>query len=308
MGQLWNELAKKLAERWLTLLVLPGVLYLAVAAIAHTLRRDHALDLGYLSRQITSYAKDPAVGTVGGQVVVLVAVLIGAAALGLAAQALGAFAERLVLAADWHTWPNPFRYLAECWVTVRQRRWKTAHIDYCTQYEAALAPDPSLRPSPTLLSIAANRRMKIAVDRPERPTWTGDRIHAAAIRLDRDHHLDLATVWPYVWLILPETSRTEITQARSALSRAATLAAWAMLYIPLTWWWWPAAPLAVAIGLTARHRIRITTSVYADLLEAATRLNAVALSQTLGIDHTGPLTDRLGDNLTRHLTPRPPAV
>ncbi|MFF5131061.1 hypothetical protein ACFY41_29575 [Streptomyces syringium] len=307
MGQFWNELAKKLAERWLTLLVLPGVMYLAVAAIAHALRRNHALDLGYLSRQITSYAKDPAIGTVGGQVVVLIAVLIGAAALGLAAQALGAFVERLALAADWHTWPNPFRYLTARWVTCRQRRWDTAHTNYRTQYERALSPDPNRRPSPIFLSLAAHRRTRIAVDRPERPTWTGDRIHAAAIRLDRDHHLDLATVWPYVWLILPDSDRTEITQARTALSRAATLAAWAVLYTPLALWWWPAAFLAAATGLIARHRIRTTTSDYADLLEAATRLQAVTLAQTLGIDHTGPLTDRLGDAVTFHLTPKPPA-
>ncbi|WP_369214223.1 hypothetical protein [Streptomyces flavofungini] len=301
---MWSELAKKLAERWLTLLVLPGVLYLAVAASARVLRHDHALDVSYLSRQITSYAKDPAIGTAGGQVVLLLAVLLGAAALGLAAQAFGTAVERLVLAADWHTWPHPFRYLTGRWVASRQRRWDRADTHYRSQYAAARSPDPSRRPSPIALSLAEHRRAKVAVGRPERPTWTGDRVHAAAIRLDRDHHLDLATVWPYVWLTLPDTGRADITQARTALSRAATLAAWALLYAPLACWWWPAAPLAGAIGLIARHRIRTTTSGYADLLEAATRLHAVALSQTLGIEHTGPLSDRLGDTLTVHLTPR----
>lgn len=46
---------------------------------------------------------------------------------------------------------------------------------------------------------------RIAQEQPARPTWIGDRIHAVITRLDRDYHLDLATIWPHLWLAMPET-------------------------------------------------------------------------------------------------------
>ncbi|WP_326770755.1 hypothetical protein OG978_44460 (plasmid) [Streptomyces sp. NBC_01591] len=44
MGGLLSELGKKLAERWFSLLVLPGALYLAVLAVAQTLGHTHPFD------------------------------------------------------------------------------------------------------------------------------------------------------------------------------------------------------------------------------------------------------------------------
>ncbi|MFF1651616.1 hypothetical protein [Streptomyces sp. NPDC058240] len=104
MGVLLSQLGTKLAERWLSLLVLPGALYLAVAATGHTLGHLHPFDLARLTHQITAWARHPAASTVGGQVVLLAAILAGAAAAGLVAQALGLLTERLCLAADWSTW------------------------------------------------------------------------------------------------------------------------------------------------------------------------------------------------------------
>ena len=72
------------------------------------------------------------------------------------------------------------------------------------------------------------------LEEPTCPTWSGDRIHAATVRVERDHHLDLATVWPYLWLTMPDSTRAEITAARDALSRATTLAGWGLLCYP-----WP---------------------------------------------------------------------
>ncbi|MEU6831523.1 hypothetical protein ABZ894_22985 [Nocardia beijingensis] len=301
MSGLWSELAKKLAEKWFSLLVLPGAFYLALAATARTLGHAHALDVGLLTRRVTDYAKNPAVTSTGGQVLVLAALLATAAAVAFVAQSLGTLLERGVSAAEWQAWPLPGRYLARRSLTRRQRRWDSADADYRREYQQALAPDPTARPDPALRHRAARLRARISVERPERPTWSGDRIHAAAIRLDRDHHLDLAPVWPSLWLVLPDPVRDQITTARTALSRATTLAAWSVLYLALTIWWWPAAPLAAVIAATAHHRIRTTADTYATLLESATRLHATTLATQLGIDHTGPLDRQLGHTLTRHL-------
>jgi hypothetical protein len=64
---------------------------------------------------------------------------------------------------------------------------------------------------------------RVAAEEPDRPTCSGHRIQAVTVRLERDHHLDLPVRWPHLWLILPETTRTEITTAEQALTRATTL-------------------------------------------------------------------------------------
>ncbi|MFE2640336.1 hypothetical protein ACFXKF_37280 [Streptomyces scopuliridis] len=86
----------------------------------------HPFNLARLTDQITTWANHPATDTAGGQVVLLAAALASAAAVGLAAQALGSLVERLWLAADWPTWPPPFHQIA-AWRTIRRRRrWTTA--------------------------------------------------------------------------------------------------------------------------------------------------------------------------------------
>ncbi|MGW5381071.1 hypothetical protein [Nocardia sp. NPDC003963] len=305
MSGLWSEITKKLAEQWFSLLALPGALYLAVLAAARILGHTHVFDIRYLGDRITAYARDPAVTTVGGQILLLIAVLAGAAVVGLIAQFLGAVVEYLCLATRWQSWPLPLRRPARWCVLARRRRWDAADAVHRAEYRRALAPDPADRPDPARRQRAARIRNRIAVERPDRPTWSGDRIHAAALRLDHDHHLDLATVWPALWLTLPDTTRDELTAARLALSRATVLAAWAVLYLPVGILWWPAAPLAVVLAVTAHHRIRTTTDTYATLLETATRLHATALAAQLGIDHTGPLTAQLGHTLTHRLRSRP---
>ena len=223
------------------------------------------------------------------------------------AQALGTLIEHLGLSAGWRAWPSRLRHVAEWRVRDRQERWDIQDRTYWAEYQKALDPDPAQRPDPALRHRAARRRASIAIQRPERPTWSGDRVHAAAIRLDSDLHIDLATIWPYLWLTCPDTTRIEITEARTMLTRATMLAAWAVLYAPLAWWWWPAAPLTVILAATARYRIHVATDSYAQLLEAATRLHAADLATLFGFDHCGSFTSDIGDTLTHYLKTQVPS-
>ncbi|WP_141747266.1 hypothetical protein [Streptomyces agglomeratus] len=301
-----TELGKKLAERWLSLLVLPGALYLAVAATAYTLGHARPFDLHLLTDQITTGAKAPAVATAGGQVVLLAAVLAGAAAVGLMAQSLGSLAEQLHLAADWQTWPAVARRVAGLATKYRRRRWRTASEDWHRlRQDAATARTRGTRADPAARHAARAAMTRISPEHPDRPGWSGDRIHAAAVRLERDFHIDLAVLWPHVWLILPDTVRTEITAARQTLARATTLTAWSLLYLPLAAWWWPATAITAVLAFTSWRRTRTAADTYATLLEAATRLHARDLAEHLGLDPC-PLTQDVGDSLTRHLSPSPP--
>jgi len=86
MGGFLEELGKRLAERWLSLLVVPGFFYLAVAAGARALGQSHALDLFQLIRSIAAWAKTPTVTSTSGQVVIIAAVLAGSGGAGLVTQ------------------------------------------------------------------------------------------------------------------------------------------------------------------------------------------------------------------------------
>ncbi|TDC25966.1 hypothetical protein E1265_05560 [Streptomyces sp. 8K308] len=308
MEVLLSELGSKLAERWLSLLVLPGVLYLAVVAAARELGHARPFDVARLADRIGEVAEHPATETVGGQVVILTAVLAAAAAVGIAARALGSLVERLWLAAEWRSWPRPLRALAARRVRARQRRWSAAH-DAWRRLRAEAARARALgRRLPAAERRAARRAMeRVAPEYPDRPTWSGDRVHAAAVRVARDQRLDLATVWPHLWLVLPEESRVQLTTARQDLGRATALAAWALLYLPVAAWWWPAALVGLGLAGTGWWRTRAAVAGYAALLEAAVRLHTLDLAQRLGLDVTGRLTAEQCLELNRLLetTPEP---
>ncbi|MFE9481262.1 hypothetical protein ACFYNM_21980 [Streptomyces spororaveus] len=317
MSGFWSALTSKLAERWLTLLVLPGAFYLATAATAHTLGWAHALDLRRLNSAITTWTKNPIATTVGGQIVLLAAILTAAAAAGLAAQALASVVERVTLAPDWRTWPRPLRRAAEQQTDRRRKEWTAAHTTYHQLLAAAAArAADGTRPPPTQSERAEaqaerhpfdQKRTRIGLEEPDRPTWSGDRLHAVTVRVHRDLHLNLPIVWPYLWTVLPEPARTDLTTARTALTKATTLTAWAFLYLPLTLWWWPALPLSAGIALTGWRKTRTSTDTYAQLLEATIRLHLTTLAIQLGISHTDAPTPALGDTLTYHLHTQPPA-
>ncbi|MEU6615532.1 hypothetical protein R1Y80_26465 [Streptomyces sp. JL1001] len=309
MGSLLTELGKKLAERWMSLLVLPGGLYLAVAATAHALGHTHALDMGRLTDRITGWAMAPAVATVGGQVVLLAAVLAASAVAGLIAQATGSLMEQLHLAAGWQSWPQPLRLLARGRTAARQSHWRAAATHWHRhREEAARARTHGERHDPAERRAAHEGMLRIGPEHPERPTWSGDRIHAVTVSLHRDHHLDLSTVWPCLWLILPEEIRTEISAARQALTRATTLMAWALLYLPLALLWWPGALAVATLALAGWRRTRTAADAYAVLLDAATRLHVRDLAERMGLDLRGPLTPEAGDALTRLLSPSTPPI
>jgi hypothetical protein len=308
VGGFLNALGQKFAERWLTLLVLPGAFFLATATAARVLGQANALDVHRLTEQVTSWAKAPAVNSIGGQVVLLMALLAASAAAGLAAQGLGTLIRHAALAVGWRTWLRPVRRWARARVTARQSQWDTAHRRYRQQLDAdarTLARD-SRRADPGARQAAYQALQRIATEPPDRPTWSGDRIHSVSLRLERDHHLDLPTVWPHLWLVLPDTTRAEITAAEQALTRATTLTGWSLLYAPLTVWWWPATPVSAALFLTAKYRVRSAIDTYAQLVEAATRLHLTDLAVQLGMNHTGPVDAALGETLTQQLRARTP--
>ncbi|WP_329536828.1 hypothetical protein OG568_50390 (plasmid) [Streptomyces sp. NBC_01450] len=299
MGGLLTELGKRLAERWLTLLVLPGALFLAAAFTARTLGHAHALDLDLLVREVQAWRPTPGAGAGVRLTVLLLLLTLLAAALGIVAQTLGSFVERLWFAADWPLWPWPLRSLADWRVSKRQQRRAEAEAAYERErlrVGESLAVGNAERGAN--LRSARLVVVRVSQEEPHRPTWSGDRMHAVTLRLARDLDLDLATVWPALWQLLPDASRQQIESTRESLSRATTLAAWAILYALLAVWWWPGLPLAVATFITAQLRLRSATDAYAALVEASVHLYTGELAERLGISGNGILSRRTGWEVT----------
>ena len=116
MGKFFEELAKKLAERWVALLVLPGALFVVLLAVVGV-RLGHAdpFDVGEVERTISDVAGTGS-GRFGAQVLLLVAVLLAATGTGLAVQALAGVTRLVWLG----RWPRPLSR----WVVRRRRaRW-----------------------------------------------------------------------------------------------------------------------------------------------------------------------------------------
>jgi len=305
VGDILAELGKNLADRWLTLLVLPGALYLAVLAAARTLGQEHALDLRRLAHQVSVWANSTALHSTTALVAILVAALLGAAAAGMAAQGIGSFTENLWLAPAWRTWPAPLRRLAERRLRARQAGWNKANASYLAERDAAGRARALSRllgqaapAQPAGLTAAREARTRISPEYPARPTWIGDRVEAVSVRLNRDYRLDLGTVWPALWLAMPDGARSEVTASRQALTSATTLAGWGVLYLIPGALWWPGLLVAAATVTAAYRRARAAAGTYARTLDATAHLYSSDLARQLGLEQAGPLDEDTGWRLT----------
>ncbi|MFC9848575.1 hypothetical protein ACFWFF_14460 [Streptomyces sp. NPDC060223] len=283
-----SALAGKAAEKWLTLLVLPGVLYLAGVAAAVVLGHAHALELAELQSAVDRLAAHPAASNAGAILLVAAGVLAAATLAGLCTRASAVVVERLWTSRG-ERWP------ARLLVRRRVQRWQRA--DTACQAAGTRAE----------LARAIERRDAIALVRPRRPTWIGDRLHAADQRVYDAYDLDLGAAWPRLWLTVPDAVRAELLSAREAYGAAFGLAGWAGMYLLLGAWWWPALPAAAVVAVTAWIRGRSATAVFADLVEATVDLHAITLAHELGLTGERPaLTREVGDAITTTLRKDPP--
>jgi hypothetical protein len=278
-----GEIGQKLADRWAALLAVPGLLYLAAVTVAAVLGQTHALSYPDLSRKIAAWAASPALKSVGGTVLIVAAILAGSVIAGLAAAAGGRFTEIL--------WTLPGKHAPARWLT----DWRRDR----SQKAKAIADDPERTPAQVRKAIA--RADRICLIEADRPTWIGDRLRACRVRIKRAYGLDLNAAWPRLWLIVPDTVRTELGTARDAFSAAARLAAWAILYLVLAIWWWPAAIIALVAGATAIVRAHLATDNLADLIESAIDLHVRDLAAQLDQDLTGAMTPAIGRLLTTQM-------
>ncbi|WP_299537585.1 hypothetical protein [uncultured Streptomyces sp.] len=301
MNPLLATLGTKLTERWLNLLVLPGALFLAVAAGGVTLGHRRWNDLDRLRTVLDGLAARPAMDRAGTVVLLVAGSLLAASAASLVAQFLGGLIERywLRFARD------PLSHALVEW---RRRRWRRRDDALRAAFPAAgpvtAADGDAVTVPPRIharIHVLSEARDRVALREPTRPTWYGDRMQATADRVEAAYGVDLAALWPRLWLILPEPAVRQIQSARSSFAAAARLAAWAAGYAVLGCWWWPAALIAVGCAAVARFRVRDALGALAELIEAAVDVHALELAARVGLsgpDAEGLLPRRTGDRMS----------
>ena len=289
MNAFLGELGRKLAERWVTLLLLPGALYVAVVTAASVLGQGRALDLRGLSSWIDGLAAARGAGQVGIVALVAAGALAAATGAGLSAAALG---EGVALLWAVEGRRGPGRWLAER----RRERWRRAYADVVAARRAvalsAVPPhgaDPEARAA---LRTSLERCRRICPVPADRPTWIGDRLRAVDLRVHHAYRVDMEALWPRLWLALPDPARAELIDAHAAYRANARLTGWGLMYLLVALWWWPAAVVAAVTLATAWIRARGAAQALADLVEGAVDLYGHDVATALGVLPEGEGLDR----------------
>ncbi|MFI6299948.1 hypothetical protein ACIBEJ_50735 [Nonomuraea sp. NPDC050790] len=285
MSTVLDELGKKIAERWMTLLVLPGLLYVATLTAAVVLGQR----LWYGTEQLVGRMEGLA-GQLDGRPAALALLLLGivlaAAAAGLLAQGLAGLTER-IWTVSWSR--GPARLLGDKLVERRARKWDAAHKRF-------------LQAEPAEAHALAEVRNRIGLERPVLPARIGDRLRATQNRVWQHYGLDLATAWPRLWLVVDDATRQTVAAARRGFDTATTLAAWGALYAALAVVWWPGGVIGAVVIVTGARRGLRAAAQLADLVEAVVDLRHRDLARALGLlDEDAPYSTVVGRRITEQL-------
>ncbi|PKW18243.1 hypothetical protein [Saccharopolyspora spinosa] len=287
MNAFFNELGRKFAEKWFSLLVLPGLLLVATALVAGMLGHSHALDWNELLRRADAWSSALGRRPPMAQLLVVGAVLLASTIAGLIVRGLTARTQRL--------WLGVWVDARSSWVSAageklrarRERRWRAADD------ASAEAVDEATK------HRFARRRNRISLATPVRPTFIGDRIAAADTRVHHQYEADVESWWPRLWLILDDTSRAELRAAREAFDTAANQATWAVGYLLIGLFWWPALPIAACVWVNGWLRGRDAAHTYATLIESTVDVFAADLAVRLRMLQEGEeFTRSTGEDLT----------
>jgi hypothetical protein len=282
MTALISEVTKRLPDRWLAGTLAPGLLWVAVAALA--VRLGHASP--FSAAELIRMARDAA-AVVGDRPAEAVAYGL----LAVAAAALVAATARLVSAGVrvlWlGRWRGPLARPGAALTRWRRRRAETRLASAGTRLPADYLPGT--------------------------PTWIGDRLRLADTRVTAQYGLSLALIWPRIWQLVDADTRTLVQQARTRFELASTIAGWAACYLALVVFWWPAVLVAAVLLGAAWQRGRLAAAVFGDAVESTVDLQHRALAAALGhcVEQGKPLppgvADAINDQLHKGATPQPHA-
>jgi hypothetical protein len=269
LAAFWSAVGGKLADRWVAVSIPAVVFWLGgLAAWAYHLGGLHALATrGWPEGQ-------PAVV----QVAALVLVLLVVGASGLVVERAATPALRL-LEGYWPPISEPLRRRLIDLLASRASgdadKWQKA-------YGRVRADDVTATDLAAFSRLERRRRRRPAQAAYFLPTPIGNILRAAERRPADKYGLDAIVIWPQLWLLLPDATRTELRAARVSLDGAVAAAIWGVLFCLFA----PLALAAVPVGLAVTviavwAVIPARAQVFGELIEAAYDLHRTQVYQHL---------------------------
>jgi hypothetical protein len=268
--QFWQAISGKLAERWLPTAVTAAVFWLTgVCAWAAVNGGFHEL-LTWVDELVPA-----------GQVALLIGSLIVVGGSVLVVNRLTEPAFRLV-EGYWPLW------LLWLWERVgrRRRAWKAGKLNAAWQelHNRLSASGPPLTAVEyaRYLRLDVRRLAEPPGEHRRMPTRVGAVLRAAESRPRDRYGLEFSTVWPRLWLVLPDTTRAQVGAARKAMLDSTAVAVWGLLFTGfglVNVWAVPAGLATAAVTLTLWLPAR--TQVFADLVESVFDLHRSDLYRQL---------------------------
>lgn len=135
------------------------------------------------------------------------------------------------------------------------------------------------------------------------PTHLGNILRAAERRPYDRYGLDAIVCWSRLWLLLPETARKDIQEARFTLNNGVRVFAWSILFLVWSIWSVWVIPLALLSALFAYCWILDSAILYGELIESVFDLYRPNLYQYLRFPlPTNPAEERaIGLQITEYL-------
>jgi hypothetical protein len=270
LDKFWEAAGEKLADRWASTSV-PAIVFWLGGLLCWISGHGGTSDL----RKLADWAGRQSAPV---QLVILLAALLGVAASGVIVQRISTVGLRLIEG----YWP-PFAGKLTSWRT-RAIAAKAESLEKRFQDLAGPVLESKSATAAQRAEFARidQRLRRLPADDDYLPTKTGNTLRAGERRPAEKYGLDAIVVWPRLWLLLPADTRSELSQARSALDSAVASFIWALLFAgftALTWWALPAA-IAVALAIYL-YWIPGRAAVFADLLESAFDIHRGLLFRSL---------------------------
>ncbi len=165
-------------------------------------------------------------------------------------------------------WVWPLDKLTALWVKYWvKRRWQQKH----TRWNSLATAHPNLSPSEQaefyrLESDLANYPLN---HDNFMPTAVGNSLRVAEEYSHVRYGLEAITVWPHLWLVMPESAQQELEAARQSLDDTARTLGWGLLM--LLWIYWHSGVLLIAVLVSglAYWRMCQAADFYGALIRAA---------------------------------------
>jgi hypothetical protein len=272
----WEGLGGGLADRFLSRLFTPALLFWATGAAAWLFSdlRPGGAGRGLTVIRSTATGLETLSGTLQLAALVGVAFLLIASALA---------AEQLTLpllrVLEGYYWPPRLARLLRSVHARRRGRIRDRWAELVRQADLGeLAPESAIE----LAAVEQDLRRVPSSPELVMPTRLGNVLRAAEERPAVRYGLDVAVCWPMLWLLLEKDTREEVANARSALNGSVTLLLWAVVSVvwtPLAWW---ALPLAIVVSLAVYYvPILSSAEVYGDLMASVFDLRRTCLYDAL---------------------------